>query len=77
MFFLLPWPVLVWLDIVGRVHSHKIPKKTGNILFYVSGQWRQLKLAETRLMLISLELFLFIANEPAERRSEAGEEAAL
>ena len=55
MYFRLPWPVLVWLDIMSLVHSHKIPRKAGNILFYVYRLWRQLKLAETGLMLNSLD----------------------
>ena len=53
MYFHLPWPVFAWLDIMSRVHSHKMPRKTGNILFYVFEQWLQLKLAGKRLMLIS------------------------
>ena len=57
MYFLLPWPVFVWLDMTSSVHSHKIPMKTGNILFYVFGQF-QLKLAETRLMLNSLDSYV-------------------
>ena len=65
MYFHLPWPVFAWLDIMSRVHSHKRPRKTGNILFYVLGQWRQLKLAETRLMLIHLiiKLCLFALHD--------------
>ena len=55
MYFRLPWPVLVWLDIMSLVHSHKIPRKACNILFYVYRLWRQLKLAETGLMLNSLD----------------------
>ena len=35
--FDLPW-VFAWLEIMSRVHSHKIPRKTGNILYYVPEQ---------------------------------------
>lgn len=63
MHFHLPWPVFAWLDTMSRVYSHKIPRKTGNILFYVSGQLRQLKFAEARSMLNSPNNWVISVNQ--------------